>query len=336
MTQISSLQSGVQKRLLSFFVICFTILALILIPAIRDSRAADLSLSWDANSDPETAGYKIYYGTHSGTYTTVVDIGNYTSCTIADLDEGQSYYVAATAYDATGAESDYSAELCFVIDRPQYDSDGNSVPDCEENEEITGLADGSDPSVIITTGSPVSVDTAAFVEVPDTIAAPNDVDFPFGFFNFSLSGVGSGGATTVSLVLPEGVEPQTFYKFGPTPDNPIEHWYEFMYDGETGAVIEDNLITLYFIDGKRGDNDLNATNGIIVDPGGPGFTEGTISVTGGADDGGTGGGGCFITTASCGSHAILCGQDFQLPHSLSFLFALAGITMLVRRMRHSQ
>ena len=47
-----------------------------------------------------------------------------------------------------------------------------------------------------------------------------------------------------------------------TPNDAINHWYEFLYDGETGAKINGNVITLYFVDGKRGDDDLLA-NGIL-------------------------------------------------------------------------
>jgi hypothetical protein len=55
-----------------------------------------------------------------------------------------------------------------------------------------------------------------------------------------------------------------------TPDNDIPHWYEFLFDGTTGAEINENIITLHFVDGSRGDNDIT-TNGIIIDPSGPGI-----------------------------------------------------------------
>ena len=61
-----------------------------------------------------------------------------------------------------------------------------------------------------------------------------------------------------------------YRKYGPTPDNPTPHWYDFMYDGQSGAVIENNCITLHFVDGARGDDDLINNNNVIVDQGGPG------------------------------------------------------------------
>jgi len=60
-----------------------------------------------------------------------------------------------------------------------------------------------------------------------------------------------------------------YRKYGPTPDNPSPHWYDFMYDGTTGAEINGNEVTLHFVDGLRGDEDITV-NDIIVDQGGPG------------------------------------------------------------------
>jgi hypothetical protein len=105
---------------------------------------------------------------------------------------------------------------------------------------------------------------------PSPADAPPGVEFPFGFLEFTIHGVQAGGSTTVSLFLPEGMTVETFYKYGPTPDNSTPHWYEFLYDGQTGAVINDNVIFLHFVDGLRGDHDLMA-NGVIVEPGAPGL-----------------------------------------------------------------
>ena len=79
------------------------------------ARAAQLSVTWDPSGDSDVAGYKIYYGTQSGTYTEVIDAGNSTSCTLPDLAVGTTYYIAATAYDSYGYESDYSNELDYAV-----------------------------------------------------------------------------------------------------------------------------------------------------------------------------------------------------------------------------
>ncbi len=68
----------------------------------------------------------------------------------------------------------------------------------------------------------------------------------------------------------------------------------FFFDGTTGAEFNGNVITLHFVDGERGDDDLDATNGIIIDLGGP-------AIVGGVGGGGSNGG-CFIATAAYGSY----------------------------------
>jgi hypothetical protein len=97
--------------------------------------------------------------------------------------------------------------------------------------------------------------------------------FAYDFFGFSDS-VAVGGATTVTLYLPSGANPTSYYKFGVTQGSPIPQWYEFLYDGETGAEIAGNVVTLHLVDGKRGDNDLTA-NGSIEEPGGPAWKDTT-------------------------------------------------------------
>jgi len=78
--------------------------------------AAQLSFIWDPSEDSDVTGYKVYYGTQSGTYTEVVDAGNNTSCTIPDLVVGATYYFAVTAYDSYGYESAYSNEVAYTAE----------------------------------------------------------------------------------------------------------------------------------------------------------------------------------------------------------------------------
>jgi hypothetical protein len=72
---------------------------------------ASVMLSWDANTDANIAGYKVYVGTKSRAYSYWVDVGNITSCTVDGLPPRNVYYVAVTAYDQSGAESDFSNEV---------------------------------------------------------------------------------------------------------------------------------------------------------------------------------------------------------------------------------
>ncbi len=105
---------------------------------------------------------------------------------------------------------------------------------------------------------------------PEARASLPPVEFPHGFFEFRIRGLAPGQSVEVIIELPFALSPDSeYWKYGPTSDNPTDHWYEFMFDGTTGAEINGRLVTLHFVDGKRGDDDL-AANGEIVDQGGPG------------------------------------------------------------------
>jgi len=73
--------------------------------------AGSLKASWNANTEPDLAGYKIYYGESSGNYTNSINVGKVTQYAITQLQDGVTYYFVITAYDTAGNESGYSLEV---------------------------------------------------------------------------------------------------------------------------------------------------------------------------------------------------------------------------------
>ena len=86
---------------------------LILIPVTAHAVEA-VTVAWDQN-DPVPGGYVLYWGTSSRTYTNSHDAGGATQYTVPDLQEGTTYYFAATAYDDTGNQSAYSEEIVHTV-----------------------------------------------------------------------------------------------------------------------------------------------------------------------------------------------------------------------------
>lgn len=76
--------------------------------------AASAVGTWDANTEPDLAGYKIYYGTSSGVYGTPIDVGNVTTYKVEALADSTNYCFALTAYDNSGNESDKGSEVCVT------------------------------------------------------------------------------------------------------------------------------------------------------------------------------------------------------------------------------
>ncbi len=94
----------------------------VLILSSSVSFSGEIKLAWDANTEPDLAGYKIYYGTSARTgtdpkncglcgYSTVVSAGKVTSYTLGNLISGQNYYVSLSATDTSNNESGFSNEV---------------------------------------------------------------------------------------------------------------------------------------------------------------------------------------------------------------------------------
>jgi hypothetical protein len=79
------------------------------------ATAATVTLAWDPSTDPAVLGYKVYWGMKSGQYTWLVDVGNLTNIEVSSLQDGMTYYFAATAYDNKGNESSYSNEVFYTV-----------------------------------------------------------------------------------------------------------------------------------------------------------------------------------------------------------------------------
>jgi len=71
-------------------------------------------LGWDPSPDPAVSGYRVYYGTASGNYSSSILAGNMTTVTVTGLAAGVTYFFVVTAIDTNGVESAYSGEISFV------------------------------------------------------------------------------------------------------------------------------------------------------------------------------------------------------------------------------
>lgn len=73
-----------------------------------------VTLAWDANSEPDLAGYRLKYGTAPDTHDTVIDVGLVTRYSVVgQLLYGVAYYFVVTAYNEAGLESDKSNEISY-------------------------------------------------------------------------------------------------------------------------------------------------------------------------------------------------------------------------------
>ncbi|MEW6246117.1 MAG: choice-of-anchor D domain-containing protein [Nitrospirota bacterium] len=71
------------------------------------------TLTWNANTESDLAGYKVYRATAPGAYGAPIATlqGNVTNYVATGLQVGTTYYFVVTAYDSAGNESAYSNEV---------------------------------------------------------------------------------------------------------------------------------------------------------------------------------------------------------------------------------
>ena len=91
------------------------VVVILLATASQVTAANHITLAWDANPESDIAGYKVYSGTNSRVYPTVVNVGNRTTVTLSNLVSGRTYFLALTAYDTTALESDFSGEVVYAV-----------------------------------------------------------------------------------------------------------------------------------------------------------------------------------------------------------------------------
>ncbi len=203
---------------------------------------------------------------------------------------------------------------------PTYDGNGDGIADRTQANVLSLYSRSKNAYISMWIDGPGRFELASAARTP---AETGTNTFPFDLFDFKIVGMTPGASTQVRMRLPDAVQASGYAKYGPLSTAATAVWYDFAYDGTTGARFSGNVVTLYFVDGRRGDDDL-AANGEIIDIGGPSGIVYSGVVTGGGDipvESG-GGGGCTIGRP---------GQPGD--HSLPVLVMLAAGVIWYRRRR---
>ena len=100
-----------RKHLIPSFILVLSILA------VQPVWADSITVQWNPNSETDLAGYRLYYGNQSRTdapYPETVVINN-TAATSWEIEiQPGTYFLALTAFDTSGNESDFSNEVQYV------------------------------------------------------------------------------------------------------------------------------------------------------------------------------------------------------------------------------
>lgn len=77
-----------------------------------------ITLDWNANTETDIAGYRLYYGTASAPYANEIGVTT-SSAAVANLKNGATYTFAVTAYNGDGFESAYSDPISYTVGSDQ-------------------------------------------------------------------------------------------------------------------------------------------------------------------------------------------------------------------------
>jgi len=168
-------------------------------------------------------------------------------------------------WDVTGSEI---ARFCYLVYEHGYDGVGLWRYDTMSEENWEAYA--STP-INTSTGTGITyfrTDTGIIKNLKavnesdlPTEGKPN-IQFPHGFFSFSIARLEVGGTVYVTIVFPENIPTTAQYWKYQEP----EGWHQIPMLSNDG----DNVVVIELTDGGLGDDDA-VTNGIIVDVGGVGY-----------------------------------------------------------------
>ena len=82
-----------------------------LLMTVAPAAAERITLAWDANPEPDIAGYIVEYGPSTAPFSLSADVGNVTTWTLTSAAAGTTYGFRVIAYNTKGERSDPSASV---------------------------------------------------------------------------------------------------------------------------------------------------------------------------------------------------------------------------------
>ena len=160
-----------------------------LIAQVAAFAQSSIVLSWDAVSGSSIAGYRVYKGTASRSYSEVLAVGNVTQAAITGLTSGTTYFFSVTCNNNLGVESEFSSEVSFTTATASSGGGGGGA-DPPLSWQTQPIGNHTASGIVTTNGQTITISTAA------VLAGTADT---FQFFNLPMSGDGEIKARIISL-----------------------------------------------------------------------------------------------------------------------------------------
>jgi hypothetical protein len=144
------------------------------------ANAKTVTLGWDSNDEPDLEGYVIYRNTDSPgpPYSYSDDVSEdeladplHPQAKLTGLQEGNEYYIALTAYNTEGVESNYSDDICVEVVNDAVELCGESVSPPAATSSSSGGSGGGSSGCFISAASNNPSDNNLFLYMLLIIAA---------------------------------------------------------------------------------------------------------------------------------------------------------------------
>ena len=167
-------QKSTTSYLKSIFYLLLFPCVLSLAPCVSDVIAESVTLGWDSNPEPDLEGYVVYRNVgfpgppydYSDTLPEddLVD-PLHPKATLTGLKEGNEYYIALTAYNSDGVESNFSNDVCVEVINGAIEACSASVAPVAST--VSGSGGGGNSSCFISTSSGESSMFSKFAAGPN-------------------------------------------------------------------------------------------------------------------------------------------------------------------------
>jgi hypothetical protein len=179
---------------------------------------SEVSLAWEASTDPAVASYRLYVGLGSGSYTTALECGTNLTATVPDLVVGSTYYFVVRAVSAENVESEPSNEVAYTVPQP------DSIQVTSYVSEFTAGTLRNDFSgyvgmQMVTSSKPITITALGRLmcagnsgsHLVKLVKAADGTDVPGGAVTVKMVGGIEGQFVNVDLAASVVLEPYTAY-----------------------------------------------------------------------------------------------------------------------------
>ena len=127
---------------------------------VNVAHSFDLTFTWDANTEPDLAGYRLYDRQEDQyyDYNNPVWDGSESTCTIYSLDDRVTYCFVARTHNVYGDEGGDSVEVCYDPEMIERLRPGSSEPGLAINIVGKGFGVG-----IVEAGTPAETNSVVHV-----------------------------------------------------------------------------------------------------------------------------------------------------------------------------